>query len=295
MNTNQAKETISIRDYLESKGYRPANRSNKNLLYLSPLRVEKTASFSVNAVKKTFMDWGTGQSGTIIDLVMLLHNTNISGALQILRNYKANSGNSSFFYFSRQNISSVSESIPGKVTKISNEGLIKYLDKRCISKKTWSNCEFLFEYSYPNPKNPTGNQVFYNLAWKNNRGGYELNNFNFKSCLIKKDITTVFGSSNELNVFEGFMDYLSALTYFKINRFKGTTIILNSVSLIERILPGIKAYNSINSYLDNDKSGETVFDIIKIRNTNTINQSKLIYPKFKDFNEYLIHLNKPTR
>ena len=61
----------------------------------------------------------------------------------------------------------------------------------------------------------------------------ELSNFGFKGCLRKKAITTIPGSKLEINVFEGFFDYLSALTYFSKDKLTGTTIILNTLTLLD--------------------------------------------------------------
>ena len=290
MNTKQAKEKISINEYLQSNGYQPVKQNNNSLWYLSPFRNEKTASFVVNEIKGIFTDWGTGEKGTIIDLVMQLHHTDISGALEILSRHKPSPENLPILSFKKQNISVHTKSFPGKIDKIENSRIKLYLKKRGIDKQVWERCNFLFQYAYPNPKSPDQNAwLFYNLAWKNDSGGYELSNNNFKRCIFRKDITTISGSKNELNIFEGFFDFLSALIFYKAKKLNGTTIVLNSVVLLDKIMPVLKDYVTINAYLDNDKAGETALKVIEETGKRVNNKSKEIYPDFKDFNEFLVN------
>lgn len=289
MNTIQAKRTININSYLQSNGYQPVRSKGNSSWYLSPFRTEKKASFVVNDETNTFIDWGSGQRGTIIDLIMILFNTDISEALKILSRCKPSAKNMPVLSFNKQDIQKPAKFIPGKIEKISHSRVKSYLEKRGIKKNIWGNCEFLFQYKYPNP---TASKVrvpfFYNVAWKNDGGGYELNNKNFKRCLVRKDITTIPGTANEINIFEGFFDYLSALTYFKTHRLTGTTIVLNSVMLLDRIAPALNKDETFNVYLDNDKTGELAFSVIDRNFKKVINKSKLLYPNFKDFNEFLV-------
>lgn len=50
------------------------------------IRNEKTDSFSINPKKNIWRDWGTGEGGSVIDLVMKLENTNEGRAISILGN-----------------------------------------------------------------------------------------------------------------------------------------------------------------------------------------------------------------
>src|SRR5665648_1108565 len=88
-------------------------------------------------------------------------------------------------------------------------------------------------------------------------------------------------------VFEGFMDFLSGLTYYKTNQATCDTIVLNGVGFIERFIELMPKYTKINLYLDNDKAGiETAARIQDIR-PDAVNRSQIIYPQYKDFNEYI--------
>ncbi len=290
MNTAQAKEKISIAEYLQSNGYQPVKQRNVSFWYLSPFRNEKTASFVVNVEKNTFKDWGSGERGTIIDLVMQLNTTNVSGALKILEKYVPAPENSKVFSFPKQIELIPDKIISGTFNRTFHSMIVMYLASRKINETVWRNCEFLFEYSYRNSK--YSGFPFKNLAWKNDKGGYELRGGRFKSCLLYKDITTIPGTSDHLNIFEGFFDYLSALTFYQKEKLAGTSIVLNSVALVKKILPLLPDYGQINAYLDNDQAGEAAYRVIEEAGKQVTNKSKEIYPNFKDFNEFLVFINK---
>ena len=57
---------IPIKDLLTHLGYSPVSRSKggRQLMYHSPLRPDKNASFSVSTQKNLWMDFGTSKEGT---------------------------------------------------------------------------------------------------------------------------------------------------------------------------------------------------------------------------------------
>ena len=63
---------LSIRTYLAERGLRPTKDNPRYGLYLSPLRKEHTPSFKVDYVQNLWYDFGLGEGGSIIDLVMRL-------------------------------------------------------------------------------------------------------------------------------------------------------------------------------------------------------------------------------
>lgn len=86
-------------------------------------------------------------------------------------------------------------------------------------------------------------------------------------------------------MFEGFIDYLSALTLDIISGVDA--IILNSVVNVNKAVPYLKGYTAINCYLDNDNAGQTAFaELTAIYGSTVIDRSTL-YSEFKDLNEYL--------
>jgi len=84
------------------------------------------------------------------------------------------------------------------------------------------------------------------------------------------------------------MDFLSALTHFKISEFKNDVIILNSVANQKKILPLLSNYKNIYLFLDNDTAGLSSKSLFYSQNQNCIDCSN-IYKNYKDFNEFINH------
>lgn len=241
---------------------------------------ERTASFKINTKNNIWFDHCLGVGGGIIDLVMMLNNCDFTNALSILsRNtplQKSTPVQSHISYAAK------SQMEVKKVQTLQNKALIQYIEKRAIN--TEVAIKYLCEVYYKN-----NSKDYFGLGFKNDSGNYELRNKYFKGCIGSKDITTIKGIGNkELSIFEGFLDFLSALTRFKISEFKSDVIILNSVvnkSKINDLLYS-NEYNKIYLFLDNDKAGTTTKKGFYQANSNCIDCSN-IYKAHKDFNDFL--------
>ena len=130
MNIDQIKK-IKLQEFLATIDCKPVKQYGVNLMYLSPLRTEKHASFKVNTELNLWYDFGISRGGNIIDLAELLYNSSDVSYLihQIERNApscvsvslptaKPNTPQNSF-----ENL---------QVLSISHPALIKYLGERCI-------------------------------------------------------------------------------------------------------------------------------------------------------------------
>ncbi len=262
----------------------PDNISRDEIKYKSPSRNERTASLFVNPQKNIWKDFGTGKGGGSIDLVCYVSNVDIKEALSILSRMEPARINFSFSL-----AKSKEEFKLQHIQNLQNKALINYLSKRCIPYQIALKVPQLKEaYWKYNDKN------FFALAWINDEGGCELRNgiksinypSGYKGGTKPKTITTIQGYKNELNIFEGFFDYLSALVYFKYKSLN-TSIILNSVSNINKV--DFNKYAKINMFLDNDNTGKTTSEEITNKHKNTVNRSIQIFPDHKDFNEFLKH------
>ena len=88
-------------------------------------------------------------------------------------------------------------------------------------------------------------------------------------------------------MFEGFIDYLSALTLGIISGFD--TIILNSVVNVNKAVSFLKDYRIINCYLDNDTAGQNALsELTAIYGSIVIDRSTL-YSEFNDLNDFLVN------
>jgi hypothetical protein len=289
MNCKVAK-SINIVAFLQSIGIEPQKIRNSSYWYLSPLREEKTASFEVDINKNFWYDFGQGIGGDIVKLILLIYNTNVSGALKIIQaNNKIAccSTNNDFHISSAKIIDQHINSNPIKIDRIQplqNKVLVKYAVKRKIPYSIARRYTQEVYYHIEDKK-------FYSIAFKNDSGDYELRNQydGSKICSGTKDITTfTLEDSNRLNLFEGFFDFLSFMTYYKLFKLPINCVVLNSTSMIERIIPLLDHYERINLFLDNDLTGRKTVQRIKAIHPNVIDYSKILYPNHNDVNDFLI-------
>ena len=277
MNCEQAKE-IKIADFLTNIGIEPARIYGDHAWYNSPVRTDKAPSFKVNLSKNRWFDVGTGTGGNILDLVMLMNSTNVTGALMILQ--KPELSTSSFSFSEKQKASSIEIK---HVQPLQNRALVEYVEQRGIPAQIAALYVMeAYYYTYPGQE-----KAFFALAFKNDKGGYELRSNSFKGGNTPKYVTTIPGNNNTINIFEGFMDFLSAMVYFKTRKPAHKTIVLNTVGNLKYIEPLVQSARKINAYLDNDEAGQKALSDILALNPNTVNQAAIIYPGNKDFNEFL--------
>lgn len=281
MNISQAKQ-INLVTYLEDNGH-IGTQKGEYFWFSTPLREEKTPSFSVDVQKNTWMDWGTNQSGDIIDLVKLLFNTDTSGALEklsVLR-YEKLTVNPVF------EVNTKKRELGIKLERLNTVQYVPLLDYLSFRKIPLSLSMIYLKEAHYTVKE----RKYHSIAFANDYGGYELRNLRFKNCISPKYITTFpIQGSKELNLFEGFFSFLSALDYYKIDSFPESTIILNSVNNIHHVNQLLPGYKKVISFLDNDMAGRKVLDHVRYLNPRTENRSMIIHPKRKDFNDYMMNL-----
>jgi hypothetical protein len=262
---------IHIVDFLESNGhFRDKKSSNSyRTVFLSPFTNEKTPSFCVNNYKNVFFDFSGGMGGNLYQLVKLFKEKNI---------------NISEIITERSSPMPVFKEKPKteilSVNSLTNKYLIDYLVK-----ERGINIHITKQYCCE-IRTRIGDKTYFGIGFKNDKGGYELRNASFKGCTSPKGITTFNWGGNKINIFEGFMDFLSALTYLNTMKLKNTTIILNSCVFAE-MLESDKEYNI---FTDNDAAGNSVIEVLAPN--NTINDFRNIFAPHNDFNDYFVSLKK---
>lgn len=276
MNSTQAK-TIRIENYLSRIGIEPTKVLPNTLKYISPFRKkEKEPSFNVDRTKNVWYDFGSGQGGTIIDLVVKLFDMTISQALEEL-----NKDNPTHFSFLPANSSipqDKEQTVILSIKELQNKYLRQYLeDDRHINISKTN--QYISEISYR-----TYGKNYNGIAFKNDSAGYEVRNKTAKLCILTKDITTINNKSNTITVFEGFIDFLSYICLF--NEQTTDYLILNSTAMLNKALEYCKTYQTINLYLDNDITGTTATNQFCSIFTNCIDK-RLLYSDYNDLNEYL--------
>lgn len=300
MNSEQANK-ISLISVLEIIGLRPSNKKGNEYWYLSPFRNEKTASFHVNVTKNIWFDHGEAKGGTVVDFVCLYlerhqESHTVVDALRWLKNMHPTFVSQTFSGDQEPDHCDPSLQLR-RITTIQNPLFISYLNARGIHFQLAKR--YLKEAAVFN-KN-TG-KTFEALCIRNENGGFELRNKFFKGCIAPKGISFIRGSKflpEEIHVFEGLMDFLSALMHERKSQFEGDVIILNSLSCLKEsfIYMGNYSYKTVYSWLDNDDAGKkatkALADFVKQHPDLKFSPMNKIYTKHKDVNDWLTNRPKP--
>lgn len=295
MNIAQIKQ-IDLVDYLRAIGFSPTKESAKSAWYRAPYREDRTPSFKINKDKNIWYDFGTAQSGDIIDLAELLYQSkDVSRLLKFIE-----CAAPALAPRIRTPISQDGERVTDhqfrnvKVVDLNHEALKSYLQSRGIDLGI-GECECKQVHYTCHKKG------YFAIAFPNIAGGYEIRNPYFKGCIAPKDISII-RKSERLSrgyccLFEGFMDYLSYLTLVKMGRITEGSgsmdyIVLNSVSNISRAIEPIKKYEVIYCYLDNDDAGRRVVDTLQELLVDKVHNMFAAYPLYKDLNDFLRYKKK---
>lgn len=272
---------FSIREYLAVMNIHPAKDKFFYGMYHSPFREDKDASMKVDYNKNLWIDYGTNEGGTLIDLVMRIKNCTNGEAMQLLEQQLL--GKSTFSFQGNTKPSEKKEySEPTiqitKVTSLSTPVLIDYLKERKIDIE-------LAKLYCKEVKYSVNDKPYYAIGFGNDIGGYVLRSKYFKGC-TSNAITHIKNGSDNCLLFEGFMDFLSYLTLKKNRIPEHSIIILNSVSNLSKAQNVLSKYSIIFSCLDNDESGKRAFRDLQSFCKEVKDQS-IHYAKYKDLNDYL--------
>ena len=277
-------KSIPLAAFLSRLGHEPAARKGTRLWYKSPLRQEQTPSFKVETTLNCWYDFGIGKGGNIIDLATeIWQSTDLRYLMRCIANScpvpSVQTVASSFA--PRHSTPSIE---PIAVVPLEHRALVAYLQERGIPAHiAKAKCK---EAHYS-----VNGKSYFAVAFENVSCGWELRNRYFKGCRGRKGISYLpwarDGPSTECVVFEGFIDYLSALT---LDIISGTdAIILNSVVNVNKAVPYLKGYTTINCYLDNDNAGQTALSELTAIYGSTVIDRTTLYSEFNDLNDFLVN------
>ena len=271
---------IPIVAYLAQAGFEAKRIKGVNYWYCSPLRSELTPSFKVNAERNQWYDFGTGDHGDIIDLVCALQHCSTADAMRRLAALKGVWLAPSFSFGGTTTLRSQAPSMELiSVQAVKHPKLLLYLTERGLQRSDIS--PFLSEVYYK-----VSGKCFFALGFPNDAGGWELRNPYFKGCFAPKAISTIKGTdSHKLQLFEGFMDFLS---WRKLHpEGQADSIMLNSLTLLPKLIPTLHPYPIIESLLDHDEAGDQATKQL-IDAGLPVKDTRACYAPYKDINEYLI-------
>lgn len=128
---------------------------------------------------------------------------------------------------------------------------------------------------------------YFAVGFPNVAGGFEIRSRFFKGCVPPKDVSLVKVESSPADVcsiFEGFMDFLSAVT---LELETGDCLVLNSVANVEKAMRYLDGYERIDCYLDRDEAGRRTLETLKEHYGERVCDRSALYDGCKDLNEYL--------
>ena len=280
-------DCIGIREYLLRRGLHPHRETATHGMFLSPLRKERTPSFSVRYDKGLWYDFGLGEGGTLLQLVMRLEGCGMAEAIQHLRK-----GSADEVPFQPLPTALTREDSPLRILgvgEIRHPALIGYLRERGIDLAVAGALCREVHYA-------VGERRFFAIGFRNDAGGWELRSPQFKGSSAPKTITTFDRHGDTALLFEGFFDLLSYLTLQHEPTPTADTAVLNSVVNLPRALPFLARHVTILAFLDNDEAGRLALE--RLRNAlpgATVIDRAESYRAHKDLNESLRSSAKVSR
>ena len=270
---------IPLVDFLNHLGYQPTGRDSKGLWFYAPYRNERKPSFHVNPHKNVWFDFGTGAGGDIFTLA-----GEMSGETDFLRQadfiavkmqlpvehpYKPTQ------FIEEPTFANV------EISRLEAPVLLKYLADRGIPHDIAQRYCVQVDYELHGKR-------YYAIGFENNAHGYALRNSFFKGAFPPQHISHIFNGNPRCNVFEGFIDFLSAQ---KLGYNDGNdSIVLNSVSNLNKTIQPLSDYSVISCYLDNDVAGRAALARLQREFGDKVMNKSSLYPNHKDINEYLVSI-----
>ncbi len=279
---------IPLADFLAWLGHEPCRRSRNELWYRAPYRGERTPSFRVNVAKQLWYDFGLGKGGDIFTLAgeFIQSDDFMAQARFIAETANVPIEKRAMPVFCPKPSEPAFEDV--EVAPLRHSVLTEYLSERGIPEEVARRHCCRINYKAHRKR-------YFAVGFPNMEGGYELRSRYFKGCVPPKSISLVMvedAPSEVCCVFEGFMDFLSAVT---LGTAKGCDcLVLNSVANVEKAMKHIDGYGRIDCFLDRDDAGRRTLELLRKRYGERIEDRSALYNGCKDLNEFLQQTTKKT-
>jgi len=270
---------IDIVSTLAKLGHFPVRKTEKEAWFLSPLRTETQASFKVSLKENYWIDFGTFEGGSTIDLVMKMENCSVKEALERL------SGNMGHFSFHRRPNPTKTEHRANPIEiiedkEIEHRALQTYLSSRKISTKTARKLCKEIHYRI-------GRRKYFAIGLQNRSGGWELRNRYWKGSTSPKDVSMIGKRFKKLAITEGMFDMLSLMELIPEIENSNDLLVLNTTAFVKRMIKEIGDYKEVMLFLDRDKTGLGMTELLLEKCPNSRDMS-FLYEGFKDINEWKV-------
>ena len=310
MNIAQAK-CIPLSAYLERQGLTPqkTRKGGRELWYHSPIRDgDENPSFKIDKVRNLWFDHGIATGGNIIDLVREICSCDVRDALQHLERtglYSPALPKPMTSAPMSRGVSHGSRALPekriaegekeksGALKLISAEALkhpalLQYLTQRGIDHEVARKHCLQVDFT------PAEKPLKYFAIGFPAGDGFEVRNALFKGFVGTGKTVTFHDKrgATRLQVFEGFMDFLSYLSKDKPTQPVGAVLVLNSTNLWQRALPYINdlRFEEVRLYLDNDDAGNAATHKLfeSAQTPSKLADMRSYYEGYDDLNAWLL-------
>lgn len=276
---------VAIVDFLRRLGHKPVRCHGREQLFFAPYRNEKHPSLSVNTESNLYFDFGLGKGGDIFSLAgEIIRSDDFMAQIRFVADTLGGIIPLQSEPFKRESSFSRHKDSPFEdveVMELRSLPLLIYIKEWGISPEVAK--EYCDEVHYK-----LNGKQYYAIGFKTAAGGYELRNRFWKGCIAPKDISLIAGDS-VCNLFEGFMDFLSAVQLG--HQSENSAIVLNSVSNLHRAFRFLDRYSGIRCFLDNDDAGRLTLKTLAEKYPDRVQDCSSLYAGHKDVNEYLCSLS----
>ena len=262
--------------------------STKGAWYFSPFRRETHPSIHVLVGPNYWIDFGTGEKGTNIDLILRLDIAAdcYSAAQWIFEHFVTGVGavDDTIHFPSPATMPEHGKEPRVRllsVRAISSSKLVDYFARRGISRDILcAYCQEVY-YSIGNSGERFGAGI------PNIKGGYAVRTPWGKVTVGQSGVTLFRGEDHSCLVFEGMTNMLSYVVLY--GRPSADIMVLNSTGNVKAAIELMREYSKIDCVLDNDAAGrEATHTILLAMGEKTIDCSGL-YAGFNDINDYIIN------
>ena len=269
---------MPVTDFLYKLGLKSTKKRGCEVWYHAPYRSDRTPSFCVNTEKNIWNDFGAGMGGDIFTLAGLMINSNDFMAQAKYIGEATNNPVESSAPPKYEPEPFVPQFTDVEVRPLSHPALLDYLRERGIPTDIATAQCVEIHYRLRDKR-------YFAVGFPNESGGYEIRNKFFKGSIPPKAVSLIRNGSTTVNVYEGFMDFLSGLTlgYGRTE----DNLVLNSVANRGKAYKHLDGYEAIKCWLDNDKAGLQCLEALQKRYGEKVKDFSVVFRPCKDVNEYL--------
>ena len=269
---------MPLTDFLHRLGLKSMKKRGNEVWFHAPYRSDRTPSFCVNTEKNIWNDFGAGMGGDIFTLAGQMINSNDFMAQaryigEVTNNPVERSAPPKY-----EPEPAVQQFTDVEVKPLSHPALLRYLRERGIPLGiATANC---VEIHYR-----LHDKQYFAVGFPNEDGGYEIRNKFFKGSISPKAVSLIRNGSTMVNVYEGFVDFLSGLMlgYGRTE----DNLVLNSVANKGKAYRHLDGYETIKCWLDNDKAGQQCLEALQKRYGDKVKDFSVVFRPCKDVNDFL--------